>query len=161
MDAQRNVERARLLVRLLLAEVREAASDWRLEQSAMLPAAISQLCEGAQGLDIQLQIASELPASKPGTAHAIYRIVQEALTNTLRHSGARLFTVSLGTSALDWLELKVVDNGHGVAQVQRGQGLRGMEDRVRELGGTMSISSQPGGGFTIHVLIPAPRSLTS
>ena len=157
-DAQRPVERARLLVRLLLAEVREAASDWRIERSEALPASLRQLCEGAVGLNVQLDLASELPPASPGTSHALYRIVQEALTNTLRHSGARAFHVVLRQGESGGFDLAIHDDGAGVAQVRPGSGLRGIEDRVRELGGTLQIGSEPGQGFSLRILIPPARS---
>ncbi len=160
-DVQRPVERARLLVRLLLAEVREAASDWRLEKSEALPSAIRELCEGATGLETKLELAVDLPPASPGTSHALYRIVQEALTNTLRHSGARTFMVTLRTATAGGFELVLSDDGGGVAVVKPGTGLRGMEDRVRELGGSLRIDSGSGRGFTIEVHIPAARSLAA
>lgn len=160
-DAQRPVERARLLVRLLLAEVREAASDWRVERPEALPVAIRELCAGALGLEVDLKLASDLPPASPGTTHALYRIVQEALTNTLRHSGARLFAVDLQAGPSGGFELTVRDDGDGAAQLVPGNGVRGMEDRVRELGGTMRISTAPGDGLTLHVSIPPARSVTA
>ena len=160
-DVQRPVERARLLVRLLLAEVREAATDWRIERSEALPAAIRELCEGALGLQVKLEFAASLPPANPGTNHAIYRIVQEALTNTLRHSGARTFTVLLATPASGGFDLTVSDDGAGVAAVKPGNGLRGMEERARELNGTMQITTGPGRGFSLQVTIPGARSQTT
>ncbi len=160
-DAQRPIERGRLLVRLLLAEVREAASDWRVERPEALPAAIRELCAGALGKVVELNLSSELPAASPGTSHALYRIVQEALTNSLRHSGARLFAVDLQAGASGGFELKIRDDGAGVAQLVPGNGVRGMEDRVRELGGTMQIITAPGEGLSLHVSIPPVRAVTA
>ena len=160
-DAQRPVERARLLVRLLLAEVREAASDWRVERPEALPVAIRELCAGALGLEVDLNLAADLPPASPGTTHALYRIVQEALTNTLRHSGARRFAVDLQAGASGGFELIVRDDGAGVAQLAPGNGVRGIEDRVRELGGTMQISTASGEGFLLQIAIPPARSVAA
>jgi signal transduction histidine kinase len=153
-DAQKSLERARLLVRLLLAEVREAASDWRLERSEALPAAIRELCEGVSGLDIKLDLATDLPPANPGTSHALFRIVQESLTNTLRHAkGARTFSVILGRASSGGFELRISDDGAGTLRMKPGSGIQGMRDRVRELAGTLDIESS--GGFRIHVTLPA------
>jgi signal transduction histidine kinase len=160
-EAQRPVERARLLVRLLLAEVREAASDWRVERPEALPVAIRELCASAPGLKVELTLADDLPPASPGTSHALYRIVQEALTNTLRHGGARTFTVDLRTGTGGGFELTVRDDGAGAGQFEKGNGVRGIEDRVRELSGTMQISTSPGKGFTLQVSIPPARSVAA
>jgi signal transduction histidine kinase len=152
-DAHKAVERARLLVRLLLAEVREAASDWRLERSEALPAAIRQLCDGVSALNIQLKLANDLPPANPGTSHALFRIVQESLTNTLRHAnGARTFSVKLGRSPAGGFQLKIYDDGVA-AEFKPGSGIKGMQDRVRELHG--SIEFETARGFCIDVTIPA------
>lgn len=148
------IGRAKLLVRLLLAEVRDAAAQWRVEQPAALAAAIRELCGEIPGLRVELDLAADLPPASPGTTNALFRIVQEALTNTLRHSGARSFSVKLQKKD-NQFELDIRDDGRGAACYRSGTGLTGMKERVRDLGGELEIDSSP--SFHIRALIPAAK----
>jgi len=87
----------------------------------------------------------------------VYRVVQEALTNCARHARATSVHVQL-TGLPDRLELTIADDGVGLSPERRqhGIGLRGMEERVRELGGTMTIQAVPGSGTTVAIRLPLP-----
>jgi signal transduction histidine kinase len=85
----------------------------------------------------------------------VYRVVQEALTNCVRH--ARAGQVAIEVHADDSrLNLRVTDNGVGVDPDARreGFGLRGIEERVRELGGSVTMRSASGQGSTLTVVLP-------
>ncbi len=95
-------------------------------------------------------------------ATALFRIFQEALTNIAKHARASQVTVRL--QRLDALiTLTIADNGRGIAAADRSKpesfGLRGMNERARALGGTMTLSDAPGGGsvVTIKIALPAAR----
>ena len=108
---------------------------------------------GSAGLPVDLEVAG-LPDLPPGVELAAYRIVQEALTNALRHAHARLATVRLETTA-DALRIVVRDDGRGRAPGARsGHGLIGMRERVGMVGGTLDAGPRPGGGFRISALLP-------
>jgi signal transduction histidine kinase len=83
--------------------------------------------------------------------------VQEALTNCVRHARASHITVAVSRLA-DNLTVTVADNGDGfdASKRDRGLGLRGIEERVRELGGLLSIRSAPGAGTTLTLKMPLP-----
>ena len=86
-----------------------------------------------------------------------FRVLQEALHNSAKHSGVRHFDVRLwGTS--DEIHLTVMDSGAGfdreAAKTSRGLGLISMEERLRLVKGTLSIDSQPKRGTTIHARVP-------
>lgn len=109
------------------------------------------------GLDVELSVdgpVRPLPASFELCA---YRIVQEALTNVRRHSGAAQAIVSLcfGTDAL---EVSIEDNGAGAtaAEERPGHGLRGMRERSAMLGGTVSAGSREYGGYRVSATLPYP-----
>jgi signal transduction histidine kinase len=88
----------------------------------------------------------------------IYRVVQEALTNAARHSGARSVRVSLRRDGA-WVAGLVIDDGHGFEQGVRksiGLGLLGMQERVREVNGTIRIESVPGTGTRVDFRLPFP-----
>ncbi len=92
---------------------------------------------------------------------AVYRIIQEALTNVARHAHAKRVWVGL-TARGDELRLEVRDDGVGLpadngASRPSGIGLIGIRERVRALGGTVSLSSGPGGGACLRARVPMPR----
>jgi signal transduction histidine kinase len=88
----------------------------------------------------------------------VYRVAQEALNNAQRHAHARNVFVEL-TQSSDTIQVKIVDDGSGFdTKRTRGMGLLGMEERVKRLGGTLSIDSQPRSGTTISVALPTKVS---
>jgi signal transduction histidine kinase len=92
---------------------------------------------------------------------AVYRVVQEALNNISKHSGARNFGVALERSDAT-LTLRVDDDGRGFSSKAVGSagkfGMMGMSDRIKELGGTLRIRSQKGGGAVMRIEIPVARA---
>jgi len=96
-------------------------------------------------------------------ASALFRIFQEALTNIAKHAGATRVTVSLRRQR-QHLTLSICDNGRGISPADRLKphsfGLRGMSERARALGGTLTLSPSPGGGTMVAVKIrlAAPAS---
>lgn len=91
---------------------------------------------------------------------SLYRIVQESLTNTVRHSGASEvhveITRDINTSGADRIRLQIHDNGQGFAieQTRWGLGLLGMRERAEALNGKFSLFTEPGKGVSIDVMIP-------
>jgi signal transduction histidine kinase len=95
----------------------------------------------------------------PDVEVCLYRIVQEALTNVARHSGALSCAVSLRRVG-DQVELVVEDSGRGMteasggADARRGLGLMGMRERAQSLAGRFSIDNRPEGGTRVVVTLP-------
>jgi len=86
----------------------------------------------------------------------IYRLVQEALNNAVRHSGARTAKVMVERQAKS-IAVRVTDDGRGFDPVRsRGMGILGMEERMKRLGGTLRVESQPGKGATVTAELPIP-----
>lgn len=102
-------------------------------------------------VEIQGSLARLTEAQKTG----LFRVVQESLTNVMRHAHAKCVTVRLAESA-GKLELVVADDGRGMqnGRGRRGLGLLGMEERIRELGGVFAVESAPGAGTKIRAEIP-------
>jgi signal transduction histidine kinase len=96
--------------------------------------------------------ATELPASTSRTA---YRIVQEAVTNALKHAGASTIDVRIRYHARE-LEIDVADDGRGASRTDGGMGLIGMRERVGLLGGTVEAGNRTGeaGGFRVRARLP-------
>jgi signal transduction histidine kinase len=102
-------------------------------------------------VDYQSTFEGRLPDE---TETHLFRIVQEALTNIARHSGATRVTISLSAYD-DSVRLTLSDNGRGLAENRRnGMGLSGMRARAVSFGGQLKIESKPGLGVTIEVLAP-------
>jgi signal transduction histidine kinase len=88
----------------------------------------------------------------------VYRMVQEALNNASRHAAAKNARVELKQTS-DAIRVKITDDGRGFdPRRTRGMGLLGMEERVKRLGGTIQIDSQPGAGTTVHAELPLNRT---
>ncbi len=99
----------------------------------------------------------------PALASNLYRIAQEALNNVRRHSGAVHVAVWLGSEAGARVRLRIADDGRGIAAPHAAMprqperfGLLGMRERVRAAGGSLDITTTPGGGATIDVVVPLP-----
>jgi len=141
--------------RRIIEELRPTLLD-NLGISSALDWQVRQACERA-GLNCELNLADlELPSD---ASIAIYRIVQEAMTNIAKYASARNVDVEL-LGDTDGVSLIVHDDGAGlpagVESNRLSHGIIGMRQRVRALNGTFKISSRPGTGTTIEVFIPLP-----
>lgn len=109
------------------------------------------------GIKVELNMDGDFTALPDAYRTCVYRTVQEALTNCIRHAQAQSIAVTI-VGDNDRLEVSIADDGVGLAANRRGAGLglRGIEERVRELHGSMTIGSTPGGGTTLAVRLPLP-----
>jgi signal transduction histidine kinase len=108
----------------------------------------------AAGLPVRLEVTGESTPLPGGVELSVYRIVQEALTNALKHSDATNVTVTLAFRDDD-LELEVVDDGAATpGAATTGQGLIGMRERVALLGGELEAGQRGGGGFRVAARLP-------
>jgi len=105
------------------------------------------------GLDVVLETDGERASVPPGLDLTAYRLVQEALTNTLRHAGATRAVVCL-RYCHDALRISVRDNGDGPNGAPPGTGLLGMRERVGVYGGTLTTGAADGGGFELRAELP-------
>src|SRR5262249_27642794 len=105
-------------------------------------------------IEATLESPDSVPALPPEAEVAIYRVVQEALTNVARHAGARRVSVQLGLEPR-WVRLRVEDDGKGPAgEITPHLGLLGMRERVTALGGTLTVEHAPGAGLRLEAMIP-------
>jgi signal transduction histidine kinase len=107
------------------------------------------------GVPVDLEVEGDLDTLTDQHRTCVYRVVQEALTNTIRHARARRVVITVRAGA-ERLVLSVNDDGVGVdPSVRRnGFGLRGIEERVRELNGTVEMQSAAGRGSTLTIELP-------
>jgi len=147
-------EMRRLLSVLRTASEAEPAADLAPQPGL---GAISPLIDQVReaGLPVSVSLTGEPGPLDPGVALTLYRIVQEALTNTLKHAGDATARVSLAFTARD-LTLELSDTGRGPRPegAAMGHGLLGMRERVAVHGGTLRTGPRPGGGFRVVATIP-------
>jgi len=101
--------------------------------------------------------SQNVPKLSQETSICLFRVLQEAVHNAAKHSGAKRIEVHLAENSGE-IHLNVSDSGKGfdikAARRRRGLGLTSMQERVRLVGGTIAIESKPTGGTTIHVRVP-------
>ena len=107
----------------------------------------------AAGLEVELELVGEQRELSPTLELSAYRIVQEALTNTLRHAGAAHATVTLRFDP-DTVSVEVVDDGSATPVNGDGRGLVGMRERVATFGGRLEAGPSAGGGFRVAAWLP-------
>ncbi|MFJ9538527.1 sensor histidine kinase [Streptomyces sp. NPDC101225] len=120
---------------------------------AGLPTLVRQVAEST-GLHVELRTRGEPCALPPDAEVAVYRVTQEALTNTVKHAYASRATVELDW-AEDHLILTVTDDGQGPTAPGGGHGLIGIRERATACGGGAETGSGPDGGFRVVVRLPA------
>jgi signal transduction histidine kinase len=118
-----------------------------------LPALVTQV--SGPGLAVGLQQSGVRPQMPASLELAVYRIVQEALTNTVKHAGATRADICIGYD-LHSVEIRVLDDGCGPTSEASsgGHGLGGIRERVAMFGGSLSSGPRPGGGFQVLARLP-------
>lgn len=148
-----HVQQAHSLAKLLLADVREVVSDMRQDDMVNLAEALHTLVEGVPKPRIHLDLPAESIMTEPKRAQVLLRCVQEMITNSVRHAQARNLWIRLSVST-DGLAMSARDDGIGADKVAVGNGLLGMAERLKHLGGKLEIESEPGEGFALHAWLP-------
>jgi len=123
-----------------------------------LPALVEQM--RTSGIEVEFTVDGRSRAVPEGFGLSVYRIVQESLTNVLKHAGPR----ALAQVHLDWradtLVVEIVDDGRGAAALVEarpgGQGLTGIEERARLHGGRAIAGPRDGGGYRVRAELPLP-----
>ncbi|TYP89047.1 sensor histidine kinase [Blastococcus xanthinilyticus] len=154
-----HVSGARTIAKDLLGDVRATVGRMR-ESGRVLEPMLHSLARDVPGLDVSLQVVEAGPV-EGDQAQVVLRCVQEAITNTLRHSGAEQLHVTVVADA-SGICVETRDDGWGTAVIVPGNGLTGMRERFQALGGSLHVGSSPGHGFTatgrLPARIPAGRS---
>ena len=154
-----------------IRSIRNVTNDLRpslLDDLGLLPALRSLVAEYSErsGMRIDLTAPAALPALSDEAELALFRALQEALSNVLRHAEAR--SVEIGISLRrDGVLLEVRDDGRGLRsdttpeRLERAghMGLAGMRERIAALGGTVQLTGEPGAGALLEVLVPSDGSL--
>lgn len=159
LETKRIAERSLRTVRNLAMLLRPSM----LDDLGLSPALHWQAKEFTQhsGVPVELSTTGDVDRLSDELRTCIYRVVQEALTNAGRHARAKSIKLNIEREE-QRVTLRIEDDGVGVRSSDirmRGLGLRGMEERVRELHGTFEIESQPPPGMRILIELPIPEKL--
>lgn len=146
----------RLLVGVLRSGPDEAADYAPAQGIADLPALVEQLT--GSGVPVRLSVSGTAGPVPAGLDLTVYRLVQEALTNVLRHAGPGATAAVRLDYAGSELAVSVVDDGRGAAAAPSadGHGLVGMRERVTLQGGRLRAGPAAGGGFSVTAAFPLP-----
>lgn len=144
------------LVKTILSDIRGAVSEWRSYEHPNVKSAVLLLLEGAPNISSELtfNLDQEIPVKM---AHNVLMCIQEAITNTLKHSGARSIYLDISNNN-DQLCIHYSDNGTVVSNFKSGNGLNGMRERVEEFQGTIDFTIKDRG---LHIQICLPIISTS
>ena len=122
---------------------------------------VDALVESARraGLDVTLRVEREMDDVPQPVRLAAYRIVQESLTNVVRHARTKSATVCIAGNGDGGLRLEIGDEGVGPGNGAAGSGvgILGMRERATATGGTLEAAARPGGGFTVTATWPGRR----
>jgi len=152
--AQDHVRQAQSVAKLLLSDVREVVSQLRENDTIDLTEALKTLVEGVPGLAIHLDMPPRFSVDDPLRAQVLLRCAQEIITNTVRHSGARNLWLRCERTDSNELAIHARDDGRGAGQMQQGNGLTGMRERLAQVGGRLDIVTARDAGFALDAWLP-------
>ncbi len=153
VDLRRQLSEAERGIEAALEELQEISRGIHpaiLTRGGLAPALRALGRRSVLPVELQVELSERLPAP---IEVAAYYIVSEALTNATKHAHAQqaVVRISAGGTIVD---IVVSDDGIGGAEPERGSGLLGLRDRVETLGGTLTLTGEPGEGTTLHATIP-------
>ncbi len=165
---QQAIARVAHVARSALNESRELVSTLRNDPHTASPAPLPGLDElpaliarvRDSGVNVVYRTDDNLPTLSPEARHTAYRLVQESLTNVIRHADKADTVVSVSSLHDDVvIEIRNTGDQPGVAAAPAGHGLAGMHERVQAVGGALSAGPVETGGFSVHaVLLGQPQS---
>jgi len=163
-QARMILEQAQATIRSGLTETRRALQDLRASplEDLGLKLALQNLAQNnanRMGIALDIHLTDRLDKLDPSIEHTLYRIAQEAMTNIERHANATQMSVQLTWLGDNQLRLIIAENGKGFEQSdstsKKQFGIKGMQERVEMIGGTLDIKSTPNIGTVISLTVPA------
>ncbi len=147
-----HLQQARSISNSLLSDVRATVAEFRNEKDFKLDEALESLTQGLPELRVELKIELDETLVDARQAEVIFRCVQEALTNIVKHSNANSCDINLSIEA-HAIVLSISENGHSSAQIVPGNGLIGMQERVVNIGGELDYQATET-GFSLTAKFP-------
>ncbi len=151
----KHVRQAQAISGSLLASVRAAVSEIRQDKDLELRDALLALIRGIPDLKVDLSMHWDESMADAQMVEVLFRCVQEALTNTARHAGASHCNIEISNDE-QYLLLSVKDDGRDTDEIKPGNGLKGLEERVRNIDGQLNYENASS-GFTLAVKLPIDR----
>jgi two-component system, NarL family, sensor histidine kinase UhpB len=162
------LRRAQEIAAIALEESRDVArrlQPARMRELGLIGAIRDLAAKAGRPVEVRFDPRLSTPALLPVDEELeAYRIVQEAITNAIRHASAATITVDLALVRGGRLQIDVTDDGLGFDTHRTagdGLGLRGMRERATSIRGTLQVQSRAGGGTRIRLLLPVPRAVAS
>jgi signal transduction histidine kinase len=140
-------------LRKAVAVLKDQSVNSQIELEELLNDMIESL-ETTGKLKFTLKFDKEVESGHQDMKNCIYTSVREAVTNGLKHGRAQQFQIDIKRSD-EWIRVVVEDNGQGCGHIKKSHGLKGIEERIGLLNGTVSFSSEKGRGFKLQAEIPA------
>lgn len=154
------LENCERLAEELLADIRGVVTVLRPHEGVDLQRALRALDPGLPRPEVLFDLDPELRVADMRSAEVLLRCAQEGLTNAMRHSAATSVSVSLAR-APEGLLLAIADDGNGrVARLRAGNGLRGLRERLEDVGGRLQISDRQPTGLVLQAILPQPQAVT-
>ncbi len=142
--------------------IRENAFLEQNEKAEQGPGLISVLEDlarnaSAPGTRVELSASGDVRRLPQSHENVVFKLCREGITNAIRHGGADRIDLILRYLS-ELLEVYVIDNGRGAAQINKGMGIKGLEESIEPLGGALSYGSFDGGGFRLYASLPLELS---
>ena len=137
----------------LLTDVRGVVSTLRVADGIDLHQSLAALVPAVPRPRVILELADDARVPRVEQAETFLRCAQEGLTNALRHSGAENITLRL-TRSDTGIALSIEDDGRAQASPRWGNGLKGMQERLTQLGGTLEVATAEGSGLKVRAWLP-------
>ena len=137
----------------LLTDVRGVVSTLRTADGIDLHQSLAALVPAIPRPHVRLELAGDALVPRVEQAETLLRCAQEGLTNALRHSGAENITLRL-TRSNTGIALSIEDDGHAQTPPQWGNGLKGMQERLTQLGGTLEVTTAESRGLKVRAWLP-------
>lgn len=153
-DAPSELAVSRQLAAGLMDDLRELVQQLRNDRGLDLATALRALAAPLPRPELRLAIDDDVRIDDPGTADAVLRMVQEALTNSARHGRAGVLDVGIRRDARR-IVVTIQDDGRLRGPLREGNGLAGMRERLAAAGGSLEFSTSPAGALRIDASLPA------
>jgi signal transduction histidine kinase len=151
--APHSIKVASQLATELLDDIRGVVAQIRQHDGLDLRQALTQLIAPLPSPRIHLTVGDDARVDSVAQAETLLRVVQEALTNIVRHSHADNAWIDLRRDG-EVARLSIRDDGRGVVPLREGFGLQGMRERLASVGGTLEVSQASGGGVALTITAP-------
>jgi signal transduction histidine kinase len=136
----------------MLKDVRDTMTTLRKDHYD-LRAALDAVVKAVPEPPITVTFPAGLDVADAACAHVALRCIQEAITNTVKHARAKTIRVTLSREGDD-LMLAIEDDGQAAGEIRTGSGLRGMRERIEELGGDIEVDSVAARGTSVRARLP-------